>query len=551
MHDTKIVAMTQPFVEGVHTPNELMAYVARVSNPTNQLNHGTAEKLLNYCIRHNHWSVFETVNVVLEVNTTRDIGRQILRHRSFNFQEFCVEENTIITTKHGRVPIKDLYKRQQSQQYSDMSDWLVKVYDQHSKIFVYKRIKEVFKTGLKNVYNVMLENGKQLLCTSDHKLLTFDGFKPVGELTDDSFVACNGVLLYQKKEWLTSAKRFAIESKTGLQGIAELAGVKPGTITKWLRFHNLQFSKKEVAQYCSVWNKGLAKELQPHYNKFVSLQLRDKMRRSSRKGKDSSLYSSGNYCHDTINWRQKVASWCKGYHLELLQRQQYRCAISGIPIDITNSEVDHILPVYSRPDLAFDKDNLQILSKIDHQIKSRQESIDSRQTIRYAKVKSIECVGERETYDLEIDHVDHNYIANGIVTHNSQRYQDVTTLGSFEVREARLQDANNRQNSIDTDNPGLQNQWNDIQQEVANYSLQAYTWAINEGIAKEQARAVLPEGLTPTRMYMNGTVRSWYTYIQLRLGNGTQKEHRLVAQSAYDNLVVHFPFFKTIVERNV
>ncbi len=88
MQSVKVVGLTAPMVEGVVSAEELVAYCARVSNPSNQLNGQTADKLLQYCVRNAHWSVFEMVNVVMEVNTTRDIARQILRHRSFSFQEF-------------------------------------------------------------------------------------------------------------------------------------------------------------------------------------------------------------------------------------------------------------------------------------------------------------------------------------------------------------------------------------------------------------------------------------------------------------------------------
>lgn len=88
MNTAKIVAITNPLVDGVKSADEFIAYAARVSNPSNQMNTETAEKLLRYCIRNQHWSIFEMVNIVMEVTTTRDIARQILRHRSFAFQEF-------------------------------------------------------------------------------------------------------------------------------------------------------------------------------------------------------------------------------------------------------------------------------------------------------------------------------------------------------------------------------------------------------------------------------------------------------------------------------
>ncbi|MEC7925557.1 MAG: FAD-dependent thymidylate synthase [Thermodesulfobacteriota bacterium] len=113
----------------------------------------------------------------------------------------------------------------------------------------------------------------------------------------------------------------------------------------------------------------------------------------------------------------------------------------------------------------------------------------------------------------------------------SQRYADPTKDLSFVLKEARLQDNKNRQNSIDTDNETLKSEWIDKQKKLIDLSLKTYKWAIDNGIAKEQARAVLPEGNTVSRMYMNGTLRSWVHYIELRSSNGTQKEHMEIAKS--------------------
>lgn len=123
----------------------------------------------------------------------------------------------------------------------------------------------------------------------------------------------------------------------------------------------------------------------------------------------------------------------------------------------------------------------------------------------------------------------------------SQRYADPTDDLSFEVREARLQDTKNRQNSIETDNNELQETWESVQSDVIAVANDAYQWAIKNGIAKEQARAVLPEGLTKSRMYMNGTLRSWIHYIQLRSANGTQKEHMEIAKACAKVIADIFP----------
>lgn len=140
-------------------------------------------------------------------------------------------------------------------------------------------------------------------------------------------------------------------------------------------------------------------------------------------------------------------------------------------------------------------------------------------------------------------------IAHQIVRHRSfsfqefsQRYADPNDMGDlFVMSEARLQDTKNRQNSIEIDDPELQMAWYKEQEKVTEAADLAYDWAIKNGIAKEQARKVLPEGLTKTRLYMNGTLRSWLHYIDLRSANGTQKEHMIVAQECAIVIARLFP----------
>jgi thymidylate synthase (FAD) len=132
----------------------------------------------------------------------------------------------------------------------------------------------------------------------------------------------------------------------------------------------------------------------------------------------------------------------------------------------------------------------------------------------------------------------------------SQRYADPTKDLEFIVREARLQDTKNRQNSIDTDDEELENQWIGAQESVQNWAIKAYKWAIDNGIAKEQARAVLPEGNTASVMIMSGSLRSWVHYCQLRMDKATQKEHRIIAEQCWDIITHHFPDVQKALETN-
>ena len=123
----------------------------------------------------------------------------------------------------------------------------------------------------------------------------------------------------------------------------------------------------------------------------------------------------------------------------------------------------------------------------------------------------------------------------------SQRYANPVKDLEFVTREARLQDPKNRQNSIETTDTEIINRWNQKQNEVIDLAINAYNWAIESGIAKEQARSVLPEGNTVSRLYMNGTLRSWIHYIQLRAANGTQKEHMEIAKACAEVINTIFP----------
>jgi thymidylate synthase (FAD) len=149
-------------------------------------------------------------------------------------------------------------------------------------------------------------------------------------------------------------------------------------------------------------------------------------------------------------------------------------------------------------------------------------------------------------------------IAHQIVRHRSfafqefsQRYANPEEMGDmFVLREARLQDTKNRQNSIDTDDEILKDRWEELQQDVMFAAGKAYKWAVENGIAKEQARAVLPEGCTKTRLYMNGTLRSWVHYIELRGANGTQKEHMEIAWECAKVIAEIFPLAKELNASN-
>lgn len=150
-----------------------------------------------------------------------------------------------------------------------------------------------------------------------------------------------------------------------------------------------------------------------------------------------------------------------------------------------------------------------------------------------------------EMVNLNIEVVTTRDIARQILRHRSFSFQEFSqryaVATQFELREARLQDKKNRQNSIPTDDRALSEEWNMRQTALLQSLEENYKWALDIGIAKEQARAILPEGLTVSTLYMNGTLRSWVHYCMLRMGNGTQLEHMEVAHKCWDIIKQHFP----------
>ena len=550
----KVIGVTQPVVDFIPDSEGILSYAARVSSPNNQENFDTAGKLLAYCVKHKHYSVFETCSLTMEIETPRDIARQILRHRSFSFQEFCVAEGTKISTVVGgstkKVAIEDLYKRYKSQQYWNMADNVVRVFDEKTKTLVQAKIKEVFKTGVKTVYKMTLDNGRSIESTQEHKFLTQDGFSELGNIRVGDFIGCNGVPVWQMQQWLAEAKFEAIENGTGLQGIADKAGTTTHTIRKWLRKHNLQFTKKQVAAYTEVWNKGLEPEKQPMFGKILSEETRQKMKESSKKGSESPFFTG---MTDRSFGLEVRDYWYKRKN-NLIKTLGNVCAVTGKVCSFEDLEIDHIKPLSKFPELAYEITNIQLLCKEEHRKKSAKESSKRLLTASWHKVVSIELVGEKETYDMEIEHESHNYVANGIITHNSQRYAQST---EFIERECRLQDTKNRQNSFNINHgdgereAGLINDWYNLQQEVIDVAKRNYEHALSLGIAKEVSRVLLPEGLTMSKMYMNGTVRSWLHFIEVRDDEGVaQKEVVDVARKVKIELLKYFPCLGEVLNNN-
>lgn len=535
----RLVSVTRPSLRlddaTEMTPEALIAYCARVSSPTQE--NPSYEKLLRYCAKHKHWSIFEMADMTVEITTSRGIAPQILRHRSFSFQEFCIAGDSKIscitaTGKIQRRTIKSLYKLQHDTRWGR----LVRVYDEASKTLVPAKVKEVFFTGRKPLYRVKLANGKSIVSTAQHKFLTKSGFSELGKMSVGDVVGCNGVPVHQDREWLEATKKSCVEDGSGLIGISLKSGVSSHTIRKWLKKHDLQFTKTEVSSYTKIWNRSLPTTEQPRFGKTVSDETREKMSDSARKGNLCQLFVDGRSAKRS--WRQQVFDWQYKYKNAILKRDNEQCRSCG---DTNNLEIDHIIPVKEDPTVAFSLANLQVLCQPCHRKKSASEA---KQTVSWSKIEKIEFVGEGETYDLEVEHVSHNYIANGIVTHNSQRYAEAQDYIEYAPRR---QDNKNRQNSFDDLPDSVHATWNEYVKQVVSLTHSYYKELLKMGVAKECARFLLPQN-TMTKLYMKGSVRSWIHYLEVRRHPSAQKEHRELADMIWGVFKEQFPTVARAVE---
>ena len=493
--------MTAKLVWVTPDAEQLIVYMARVSAPKNQSKGDTAPKLLNYLIQHKHWSPFEMANMAIEIETTRAISAQILRHRSFSFQEFCLAGNARITvsTETGvvqRLKIEDLYSKWNKTSFKAR---YARSYDLKTERFINAPILSVYQSGEKDVYQYTIKtsySSKTIDCTKEHRVLTKEkGFVTFKEAYEEQLsIALNGqktsLLPYQDPQVLKA------NAWMGSTAFANSYGIKDVTARKWFRKHGIVPAKP---------NNAAASNLD-------------------------------------ISFEGKKASFMKWARLNLLQQTCAQCGHNG---SSSRLELSHIVAHDNNEKLCFDENNLQTLCASCHRkhdiIKQqKQYGWTLNMTAKWGKITEEKYLNTQMTYDIEMDHPTHNFVANGIVVHNSQRYADTNELGSAVVPHLRRQDFKNRQNSIDDLTPDdIGNYYRRISQ-LFEDAEHLYSEMVSNGVAKECARNVLPLA-TKTRLYMNGTLRSWLHFIDLRTGPETQMEHRQIAEECKKIFTEQFP----------
>lgn len=448
---------------------------------------------------------------------------QLVRHR-VNLQELCISGDSMIPTSQGPRPISELYRIQEEQRsiYKNYKHPTVKSYDFTDKVFKYVPIKEVFSSGKKEVFEVTIQYGaagktRTLKATKDHKFYTKEGWLRLEDISEGSYLALNGALAYRSKDWLESMKVKFLELNIGMKGMAVALNLNYNTLKSWIHKHNLSYTPLEVAKTFTVWNKNKRGKDSHSFGRMHTDETKNKI--SERHVKPLGATKRGFASRIRSYWEADFR------RAKVLEAYKHKCNVC----DSTESlELDHIRPVCTHPELGFDFDNVQILCSKCHMSKTTQEIIASKTTIRYGRVSKIELIGVEDTYDLEVDHPDHNYVANSIVVHNSRRFVSGKKTGfEFRVSE-KMKNVKSRFTLITAENHSYcldYTTWNLIDACVNHYYK-----ALEDGVKAEDARRIIPQAAY-TRLWMGFQKPQLDNFLKLRLDSHTQFESRMVAES--------------------
>ncbi|NBX76110.1 MAG: hypothetical protein EBQ92_06110, partial [Proteobacteria bacterium] len=333
-----------------------------------------------------------------------------------------------------KISLENLYKKWNSKDAlgialkNRIKNMNVRCFDEDTKELTHAHIKDVFNTGIKDIYEIELANGKKIRSTKEHKVLTQDGFKSLEEclglnhknnsayITKNTLIGCNGIPVHQDFNWMKIKKEESITNGRGLQYIAEEANVSYHTIRKWLKVLNLRFTKKEVATYTKVWNEGKSGyKLKPR-----TKEQREHMKNITPKGKDHHAFKGG-----SASERKAIANFFNSYRKEIFEKFNFTCQMCNKPFANERIDLHHIKEVALYPELALDINNIIPVHVSCHMTHHGKTSLfkdkvkkGHRKTSSWAAVKSVKYLGKMQTYDLEIDHKSHNYVANGVIVHN-------------------------------------------------------------------------------------------------------------------------------------
>lgn len=558
--------------------DESIVQAARVSYGKGTKKVSQDRGLIRYLMRHRHTTPFEMADIKLHVRVPMDCWRQWIRHRTA-----CLAEGTEIyfdlpsgIRRRGnqlyKLKIEDIWKRFQPTHNRHRPDkqrfpyfrrdrirgMNLRQMDEDSLRIQHTRIVHVFKNGVKPVFRMTLEDGKQIETTADHRFFFKDGWKTLRDATglhernglaiwDQGLheVHVNGLVmeapaLYQDKEWLNDQYNVRYRK---ISDIAADCDVSYHTIRKWLAVHGIQHEKGGRSK--TPWNKGKRYELGPRECSDEWLEAV----RLARSGAASNFWRGG-----ASSDREAVVRWTTQIAAKIHGRNGWTCQLCHERSHELHCH--HIVPVWADPTRARDENNLTTLcaschrniagSELDYvevlggppvfaAWRKRPHKAWKKLTVaRPVRIEKFEFVGEKMTYDLEVEGPHHNFIANGIVTHNS--VNEYSTRYSIAIDAAqrtapgewRLQSALNKQGSEDSLDAAKGETLTHDEDALHNHLRHVYRERLEAGVAREQARKDLPLS-TYTEAYWKINLHNLFHFLSLRMDDHAQLEIRQYA----------------------
>lgn len=523
------------------------------------------KKLLFYLLRHRHTTPFEMVEFKFRVRAPVVTWWQWVRHRTW-----CLAGDTEITfnrpdhwargihtpqngNKGQRFTMERLYRLWHQPAYKGkLQKMLIRVYNESTGLFEVSHVRDVMYSGKKPVFEIELENGRKLKCSKDHLLLTSEGWQRLEDavglslsasgmaaFSKDCFVMTNGTeQLWRSEEWMR------IQRNKGLSvlEIAKEAGCSYHNIRKWLKIHGLQFDRRETQfEKGNVpWNKA-KKGYRLHRAPYSS---EEKARRHEMFSGEKSHFWRGGITAE----RALIGAWTTSVAPQVHATNEWRCTLCG---SHKNLETHHIKPVVTHPELAYEMSNLTTVCHDCHMKIHRGKEM-GRNTKgmplagRYKRIVKIQYVGEMDTYDLSIEGDNHNFIANGMVVHNSfnaqsGRYTAFDDDDFYEVAPDawRLQARDNKQAS---EGELADGGWlTDALVKHYEEGFRLYRQALDAGIAREQARLFLAGFSVYYTWVAKIDAHNLMHFLKLRMAPDAQYEIRVYAQAIYDH------FFKPVL----
>jgi 5-methylcytosine-specific restriction endonuclease McrA len=330
--------------------------------------------------------------------------------------------------------------------------------------------------------------------------------------SDISFEITN----YHLKSWCLENKQKMIEIGKNFKEMAEHFNINKNTLSKWFRRHNIIYSKEEILLLKKPsWNKGITGENSHSYGKILSDKSREKI--SQKLAKPLGETALGFRFRIHSYW---MADFRRSKILETFNNKCARCQTE----DLSNVELDHIKPVRLYPNLAFEESNIQPLCKKCHIEKTLEENELNNHTYTFNFVESITLIGEEDTYDLEVEHPDHNYVANGIIVHNSRRYVSAKRVPFEYYVSEKLKGFSAEIGEESYDAEPIKTSIEDL----IEYNENMYYALLEAGVKPQEARRVIPQ-MGYTQIWGAFQPKQLDNYFKLRLDEHSQWEIRQTA----------------------